>query len=91
MPADSNSVFRYFRSYELNVPKTKDYDQILIDTCQQAGVLLEKIIKLGALKAQIIIALTFGKENTYGDQNSDKTFRSICELNLCFWGVISTT
>ena len=77
--ADSSSVSGYFRSYELNVSKTMDYDQILIDTCQQAGVLLEEIIKHGALKAQIIIALTFGKENTYGEQESDKTFRSICE------------
>ena len=78
-PPDSSSISGFFRSYELNVPKTKDYDQVLIDTCQSARVLLEEVIKSGALKVQIIISLTFMKVNLDGEQTSDKTFRSICE------------
>ena len=77
--ACSSSVSGYFRSYELNVPKTKDYDQILIDSCLHATSLLKELLKNGALKSQLIIALKFFKENASGRQTSDKTFRSICE------------
>ena len=58
-PVDWSSISGYFRSYKLDVPDSKDYDQILVDTCKSTRVLLEELIKSSALKVQIVIELTF--------------------------------
>ena len=49
------------------------------DTCQAAKSLLEQFLKHGALKAQLLITLTFVKENIDGETTSEKAFRSVCE------------
>ena len=73
------SVAGFFNSYQLEVEKSGDYDEVISNTCTAAKDLLNKLLKKHPIKAQIIIGLTFYRQTSGGKVLSEKVFRSICE------------
>ena len=57
-----SSVSGFFRSYELNVEKSIDYDKIIEDTCSAAKPIVRESVKRHPIKAQISISISFYKD-----------------------------
>ena len=74
-----SSVSGYFRSFDLNVEKSSDYDQILADSCTAAKKKITQILRAHPIKAQLVISLSFHKHVHGEEERSEKMFRSICE------------
>ena len=73
------SVSGFFNSYQLEVEKSGDYDEVISNTCTAAKDLLNKLLKKHPIKAQIVIGLVFYRQTSGGKVLSEKVFRSICE------------
>ena len=74
-----SSVSGFFQSFELDVKKSADYDQIISSTCEAAKAKLGDLLQNHPIKAQIIISLSFYKQIHGEKDTSDKAFRSLCE------------
>lgn len=75
----SSSVCGYFTIYNLDVEQSSDYDKILGDVCNAASTQLMDLVLCHPIKTQIIASLLFYKEKFGEREESEKTFRSICE------------
>eukprot|EP00116_Pleurobrachia_bachei_P000372 sb/3460634/ len=74
-----SSVSGFFRSYELDVEKSIDYDKIIEDTCSAVKQIVTESVKKHPIKAQISISLSFYKDVDGQRNASEKVFRSQCE------------
>ena len=74
-----SSVSGFFKSFELDIEVSADYDQIISSTCQAAKTKLSVLLQKHPIKAQIIIGLSFYKQVQGEKDTSDKAFRSLCE------------
>ena len=74
-----SSVSGFFKSYELQVDKSSDYDRIILDTCNAAKSKILSFLCKHPIKAQIVIGLSFYKGVYEETESSEKVFRSICE------------
>ena len=73
------SISGYYKSFNLDIPESNDYDQIISDSCESASSRLIRILEKNPVKAQIVIGLFFYQE-VEGERNyQEKVFRSICE------------
>ena len=73
------SVSGFFKSYQLQVEKSGDYDEVISNTCTAAKDLLTKLLKKHPIKAQVVIGLSFYRQTLGEKVLSEKIFRSICE------------
>eukprot|EP00116_Pleurobrachia_bachei_P008032 sb/3468294/ len=76
---ECSSVSGFFRSYELNVEKSIDYDKIIEETCSAVKQIVTESVKKHPIKAQISISLSFYKDVDGQRNASEKVFRSQCE------------
>ena len=74
-----SSVSGFFKSFELDVEDSADYDQIISYTCLAAKAKLSDYFQNHPVKAQIIISLSFYKQIHGEKDTSYKAFRSLCE------------
>ena len=74
-----SSVSGFFKSFELDIDDSADYNQIISSTCRAAKARLSEYLQQHPVKAQLIISLSFYKQ-IHGEKDvSDKVFRSLCE------------
>ena len=74
-----SSVSGFFRSIELPVTTSNDYDNILDETCQLSKERLSHYVSRHPVKAQIVLKLSFYKEKDGEREEMPKVFRSLCE------------
>ena len=74
-----SSISGFFRSIELPVTSSKDYDNILDETCELSKEHLSSYVSRHPVKAQIVIKFSFYKEKAGEREEMDKVFRSLCE------------
>ena len=73
------SISGYYKSFDLDIPDSNDYDQIISDSCESARPKLIQILEKNPVKAQIVIGLFFYQEVEGERDYQEKVFRSICE------------
>eukprot|EP00116_Pleurobrachia_bachei_P001524 sb/3461786/ len=73
------SVSGFFRSYELTVGDSVDYDQIIEDTCSAAKPIINESVRRHPIKAQLSISISFYKDVDGQRNAAEKVFRSQCE------------
>ena len=76
---DCTSVCGYFQCFNLSIPASMDYDQIIADSCQSSESKLLQILQLHPVKVQIVISLSFYQEVEGEKKYQEKVFRSMCE------------
>ena len=74
-----SSISGFFRSIELPITSSTDYDNILDEACQLSKEKLTSYVSRHPVKAQIVIKLAFYKERFGEREEMDKVFRSLCE------------
>ena len=74
-----SSVLGFFKSYELKVDNSGDYDHIILDSCAAAKPKILHFLSKHPIKAQLVIGLSFYKGVYEETETSEKVFRSICE------------
>ena len=74
-----SSVFGFFKSFELQVGDSKDYDDVIRAMCDAAKPIIEATVAKHPIKAQLLLSLSFYKHADGERRDSEKVFRSHCE------------
>ena len=74
-----SSVSGFFKSYELQVDESSDYDRIILDSCTAAKSKILNFLGRHPIKCQLVIGLSFYKGVYEETESSEKVFRSLCE------------
>ena len=75
----TSSISGFFRSIQLHVDPSNDYDNILDAVCQEAEPRITEYVAKHPVKAQIVLKMSFYKERVGEKEEAEKVFRSICE------------
>ena len=74
-----SSVSGFFKSFELQIDNSGDYDRIILDSCTAAKSKILHFLSKHPIKTQLVITLSFYKGVYEETECSEKVFRSICE------------
>ena len=74
-----SSISGFFRSIELSVSSSTDYENILDEIAHLSKDYLAHYVSQHPVKAQIVLKLSFYKEKAGEREEMDKVFRSLCE------------
>ena len=75
----TSSLSGFFRSIQLRVDPSNDYDNVLGAVCNEAEPRITEYVAKHPVKAQIVLKLSFYKERVGEKEEAEKVFRSICE------------
>jgi len=76
----SSSVNGHFKRWDLAIQRTENYDEMLDETCARSKDILQELLKVQPVKAQVILTVGFSHAHGgEGDVYTEATFRTICE------------